>query len=157
MKRLARRGRDSMADLEALYATGYPRLENWDLEELSRGQPRDKNGTFTGTPPKHIRKYVLDEAIRRGADLTRHEIFGCVGSAVRVIRDLIESPDVDPKVRADLSKFVVEQIIGRAALTVQAPGIADKATTFLADRVVLDDGTDAHPVVTGEWSEGDDD
>ncbi len=59
---------------------------------------------------------------------------------------------VDPRLKVDVAKWVGEQILGKAKQKVDVV-VEERATTFLAERVVLDDGRDAHPVIAGNLAD----
>lgn len=144
-------------------------IEDWDMEELARGRPRNAAGTFAGRPPSWITPTIQKEAKRRLLDETFGNLAGHVDTAIKAIVKLIESEEVDEKGRPIVdartqlaaSMFVVENIIGKpkAIVEVQADDFTRQA---IAAAIVLDDGEDqSHLVLEGDFTveeeEGDED
>lgn len=57
--------RGRQLDLAERIRTGEEDLSDWDIEELSAGKRRDKNGNLGGRKPKFIPSEVYDELARR--------------------------------------------------------------------------------------------
>lgn len=136
---------------------GYKPVEEWDLEELSAGKPRGKNGLIPKTrrpmwitPKIHaeIRRRLLDEGFN---NLATHLV-----PAIQTLSDMLANetydmdgkPIVDARTKVDIAKFIIEQILGKARQRVDHsadPSFRD----FLATALVLPGGSPAHPVVEG--------
>jgi hypothetical protein len=149
-------------DLELLVANDpkWKPVEEWDLEELARGRPRNKNGNWTGRAPKWITPMVLAEAQRRFKQEVYKGLTSYAGDALKVIYNLMMNEDVDDRLRIDAAKFVVEHAIGKPKVALDIVETA-AAHDFMADLLVLEDGSPAHPVthpiIDGEAEEVDDD
>lgn len=142
--------------------TGYKPVEEWDLEELAYGRPRNSIGLFSGVIPAWITPDVAREAKKR---LYNHA-FGKLGAhadlAIQTIKNLLVSdetddkgkPLVDARTKLDASKFIIEHIIGKPQQVVEIDA-TDNARKILASAIVLDDGReDSHLVLEGEsWEE----
>jgi hypothetical protein len=164
--RLRRKGKKFDEDLEMyLEVMGRKPIEQWDLEELARGRPRNKDGTFAGTAPKWLTISVQREAKRRLVEHTIGKLSGHVDSAVRAIAQLITSeevdlngkPIVDARTRLAAAIFVVENIVGKPKAVVELTA-ADDVKSAIAAAIVLDDGApqDSSPVVLeGQFTEDD--
>src|SRR4051812_12436616 len=78
---------------------GDDNIREWDDEELLRGQRRDRNGRFTGAPPKVVPKAVHDELVRRtmgkAGDLLRVNLL----AATEVLISIAADETVEPSVR----------------------------------------------------------
>lgn len=140
-------------------------IEEWDLEELGRGRPRDKNGSFTGAAPKWITATVAQEAKRRLLTETFGELAGHAQTAVKVIVNLMTStevdekgkPIVDPRTQLAAATFILEHILGKPKAVVDIGG-EDFVRSALASAIILDDGMpQGHLVIEGEYEEVDDD
>jgi hypothetical protein len=163
--RLRRREGKLGRDLE-LYVKhgGMKPLDEWDLEELSRGRPRDRNGQWGGRGPGWVTPAVVKEAKRRLLDHAFGSLAGHADLAIKTIADLLKSkavddngkPIVDSRTRLEAAKFVIEHIIGKPKATVEI-GADDAVRQALARALVLDDGEDAHPVINGQFTEDEED
>lgn len=130
-----------------LEATGKKQIEDWDLEELARGRPRNKNGGFAGRPPKWLTPLVEKEAKRRLLHHTLGELNSHVSSAIRTVVKLIESDEVDDKgkpivdarTRLAACIFVIEHVTGKPKAVFEIEG-TDATRQALAAAIVLDDG-----------------
>jgi hypothetical protein len=159
-QRLRRRAQPLAEDVEMLADAVKP-VEEWDLEELARGKPRDKDGHFRGRPPKWITPALRSEAARRLKVEAQALLSGHIADAVKVIADLMmNSPD--DKTRLDCAKFIIEHTVGKATAAVQVD-LGGGVRELLAGAVVTraEDGrlVDAHPVIdlmSDEWSDEDD-
>lgn len=152
-----------MASDVAMLANHQKPLEEWDLEELARGRPRDVEGFFRGRAPAWITPAVRTEAARR-LKLEAHTILaGNLALAIKVIVDLMTDEMTDDKLRADCAKFIIEHVIGKARQAVDVD-FSEGSKGFLAKALVTRNKVtgrlvDAHPVVditSQEWSDDDD-
>lgn len=160
-KRIRRKNRDQAEDIALLYKP----VEEWDLEELARGMPRNKNGTFVGRRPLWITPKIAAEAKRRLGEEAFSEVAVNVTKAVKVVTDLMQNEDldedgypiVDNRLRLDAAKFVIEHVIGKPKQRVDV-GIADSLAEMMADALTNPDGSPAHPVLegSGEWADEED-
>jgi hypothetical protein len=124
------------------------RIAEWDLEELSHGRPRSKSGDFRGPRPKWITPALQNEIKRRLLDQTFGQIGGMLDIALRALKELIESTEVDdngkyivdPKTRFAAATFVVEHVIGKpkAIVEIDDPLLARRQA--IASAIILDDG-----------------
>lgn len=145
-----------------MLANSVKPVTEWDLEELARGRPRDKDGHFRGRPPIWITPALRSEAARRLKVEAMSYLSGHVDDAIKVLVDLMKNSP-DEKIQMDAAKFVIEHVIGKATAKVDIE-IGSGVRELLADRVVtrdLETGllVDAHPVIdlmADEWSDDDD-
>lgn len=161
VKRAKRLGDDTdlRYDLEQYrQATGFKPVEEWDLEELAHGKPRNSKGGFQGRQPTWITPDVAREAKKR---LYEHA-FGRLGAnvdlAVQTLVNLIKSEEtdekgkkiVDARTKLDAVKFIIEHVIGKPTSTLQVDA-TDEARTMFAAAIVLDDGKpQGHLVIEGD-------
>lgn len=163
--RLRRRTDALDLELEALAEhTGYKPVSEWTFQELAAGKPKNPDGTWrSGAKPKWITGKVQQEIRRRLVEVGHDELAKYLPHAIRCMYLLIQNTDVDAFGRAVVdsgtklkaAQFIVEQIMGKAKQRVDH-GFEQGFREFLAGAVVVD-GQPAHPVVEGQWSEGEDD
>lgn len=145
-------------ELQLMYDRGMIKpVEQWDLEELAYGRPRNRNGSFAGKTPTWITPEVTREAKKR---LYGHA-FGKLGSqvdlAIKTVQNLIENTDVDDKgkpvvdarTKLDAAKFIIEHVIGKPQQLIELDA-TDQARQMLASAIVLDTGVeDSHLMIEG--------
>lgn len=139
---------------EATYGS-YKPVEEWTWEELQHGKPRHPVHGWQGKRPGWITPIVQEEIARRLrteslAELTRH-----AGKAVRVLSDFLTDID-NPTLRFKAAQLILEYAAGRPEVNVAIQGNI-KLESVLAEALVLDDGSDAHPIIEGAIVELDDD
>lgn len=156
-RRLRRQGEASDRDYEMLVEVGGIKpIEDWDLEELSRGRPRDKKGGWRGGAVRGwLTARLRKEIAKRLRDRTLEAMAEHVPDAVAVIAKLMKA-DVDDTTRLRAATLVIEHAVGKPQAHLQIDAQIE-LKDFLATALVLDDGSDAHPVVDGQFYETDDD
>jgi hypothetical protein len=84
-----------------------------DPEELARCQLKDKNGHFTGVPPKYLPETLVKamrrEFFRRGDKLFEDSYVAAVEQMVKIMKD----PKVKPDVQLKAAQYVVERVRGK--------------------------------------------
>jgi hypothetical protein len=137
-RKIKRTEGDMLADVEML--PRYKNVAEWDFEELARGKPRCSDGTFKGPSPSWITPLIRKEAERRLVDLARQELAAHVADAIEVMVNLMHDDSVDEEtgkpyvsasVKLDASKFIIEQIMGKARQRVDV-GADTSVSEFLA-------------------------
>jgi hypothetical protein len=96
-------------------------VDEWDLEELSRGRPRNASGDFRGRPPQYMPRAVHERIAERFKILVKDQMNITSVQALGVISNLINSDDFDDKgkpivpasVKLDAAKWLVEHVIGK--------------------------------------------
>lgn len=166
-RRLRRKHEHFQEDLE-LYKkhAGYKPVEEWDLEELAHGRPRNKAGDFRSRAPGWMTVEIAKEARRRLLDQAFGGLASHLNAALKVVKELMESEEVDDKGRPlvdaatklKAAMFIIEHVIGKPTSVVQVDGL-DMTRQILASAIVLDDGNpqDEIVVLDGEFTEEDDD
>ena len=115
-----------MTDEEFDYISPKP-VEDWDLEELARGRPRNVLGTFAGRAPSHISRAVHEAAMDRFKSLVRTEMNIHTVGALEVINHVITDMDVDdkgrpvvaPSTKLEAAKWLVEHVLGKPTQRVE--------------------------------------
>lgn len=118
-------------------------IEEWDTEELARGRPRDRHGTFMGKKPTWVNRAVHEEAIRRFTELAQSDMRAIVPEALALVRLIIENEDVDrrgrwvvpPSVKLQAAQWVVEHLVGKPTQRLEAD-ISVKLQGILANCLV---------------------
>lgn len=151
------RVRKNASRLERDVAMLYRPIEQWDIEELARGRPRNKAGNFTGPSPRWLTPLIIKQAADRLRLLTKQELSVFSGDAVRVIHKLMENEDEDEKgkplvsaaVKLQAAQYVLDQTIGRPTVPVEVSGNV-VLETLMAKVLVNEDGSPTHPVIDAE-------
>jgi hypothetical protein len=135
-------------------------IEEWDLEELARGRPRDVNGGWNGRTPTWLTPAIAREAKRRLMDHTFGTLAGHVDEAIKTIAKLLTDesvdefgkPIVDARTKLAAAQFVVENVIGKPKAVVEVEA-TDLVRSFIAGALVMDDGEPAHPIIDGQFTD----
>ena len=118
-----RQPRMSEAEFEALYKP----IEEWDLEELAKGRPRNVNGNFQGRKPTWITREVHERAMELFVESTRAEMGSLAPNALDSLRYVLNNDEVDERgkpivpaaAKLQASHFVLEHIVGKPKQHVQ--------------------------------------
>ena len=103
-------------------------VSEWDMEELARGRPRNKNGTFSGPAPTWISRQLHEEIVRRFETVVKDEMNGQTIDALKVLTKVLTDEEVDTKgrrrtprsVQVDVAKFLLEHVVGKPKTRVEA-------------------------------------
>jgi hypothetical protein len=117
-RKMARSERMSDQEFEYLYKKP---VEEWDLEELAHGRPRNSNGKFSGPKPKWINAAVYEEAMEKYTMAIKSGMNVTTVDALTVIGELLKNEDLDdkgkpivpPGTKLDAAKFLIEHVIGK--------------------------------------------
>lgn len=162
-----RRGTNPERDKAMLVELGYKPVSEWDMEELARARPRDRNGSFsTGSAPRWLTADIQAEALKRLKESAFSEIMALFPLAAKTILGVLSStevddngrPVVDAKTKLQAATWVSEHAIGKAmqrtSIEVNAEDFTKRA---IASAIILDDGLpEEHWVVEGELADGED-
>jgi hypothetical protein len=115
--RIRRRGAISQEEFDTLYKP----LEEWDLEELARGRPRNRAGDFRGAAPKWITREMHEACMGRFKDIVKGEMNRHTVAALDVVRNVLDNDLVDGRgrplvaasTRLEAAKFLIEHIVGK--------------------------------------------
>lgn len=96
-------------------------ISEWDMEELAKGRPRAKDGTFKGSPPSFISRQLHEEITKRFETIVREEMNGHTVHALTVLGQVLQDDRVDAKgkpitpagTKVDVAKFLIEHIVGK--------------------------------------------
>lgn len=120
IRQRARRKAKIASDEIALLYGDHP-IEEWDMEELARGRPRAKDGTFKGRAPSFLDRSVHEQIVRRFETVVKSEMNNHTVDALKVVQAILTDESEDekgrPKVSAgtklDAAKFLIEHVIGK--------------------------------------------
>lgn len=141
-------------------------LEDWDDEELARGRARGADGRFpTGPRPEWLTEEI-DEEIRKRFQKRMRQGLGLAALSAadvltRIMKDdrPMEDEDggvtgwlVSPSVRADIAKYLLDQVAGKATQPIDVSAEV-KIQGLFASVVVNADGTSGQGSM-GEEYEG---
>lgn len=115
--RARRAGKIHAAELEKLYKP----IEEWDEEELARGRPRAKDGTFKGASPSWITREMHEAAMARFKGIIEGKMRGETVTAMALLHSILTNEEVDEKGRPvvnastklDAAKFLIEHAVGK--------------------------------------------
>lgn len=117
----ARRNPDRPLDKKEVEALMGKPIDEWDLEELAAGRPKDKNGRFSGPPPKWVTREIHEQAIERFKGMVRTDMRSLTVKALDVLGNILTDDEVDEKGRPLVSagekrqtaQFLIEHLIGK--------------------------------------------
>lgn len=120
-KRIRRRAARSDILTAEEYKIMYKPVEEWDMEELARGRPRNSRGTFTGPKPKWLSSSVHESAMDLFKQIVKSEMNKQTVGALQVFEEVMSSQDVDVRGRPvvpastklDAAKFLLEHVVGK--------------------------------------------
>lgn len=121
--RARRAGKIHAAEMEKLYKP----IEEWDEEELARGRPRAKDGSFKGASPAWITREVHEAAMSRFKGIIEGKMRGETVTAMRMLHEILTDERVDEKDRPlvaastklDAAKFLIEHAVGKPTQRVE--------------------------------------
>jgi len=120
-KQIRARARRKMKIGEEELAQLYKPLDEWDHEELARGRPRAKDGSFKGATPKYIDRAIHEQIVRRFEEVVKSEMNGHTVAALELIGNIIDDDERDERgkpivaagTKLDAAKFLIEHVIGK--------------------------------------------
>lgn len=116
-----------MSEQELDYLYQKP-VEEWDMEELARGRPRNSRGGFSGPKPKWITAAVHERAMERYTAAVKTDMQATTVDALTAIRWIIQNEDVDdkgkpvvpPSTKLEASKFLLEHVVGKPTQRIES-------------------------------------
>lgn len=115
-----------MTDEERAHLYKKP-VEQWDLQELAKGRPKNSKGHFSGQAPKWITADIHERAMDKYTAAVKSHMRSTTVDALGLLNELIGSQDVDDKgkpivpasVKLDAAKFLIEHVIGKPTQVIQ--------------------------------------
>lgn len=119
-------GMENLSQGEKLAMLKKP-IEEWDLEELAAGRPKNKNGGFSGAPPAWVTRDIHEKSIEIFKERMRSDMRSVTVKAMDVLANLLDDDEVDDKgkplvpasTKADVAKFLIEHLLGKATQPVE--------------------------------------
>jgi hypothetical protein len=107
----------SEQEFEALYKP----VDEWDLEELAKGRPRNVDGRFSGRKPGWITREVHERAMEMFTETVKGEMGGLAPEALKSLRWVLENDETDDRgkpivpaaAKNQASSFILEHIVGK--------------------------------------------
>lgn len=121
----------------------YRPIEEWDAEELARGRPRGRDGTFSGLAPKWINRELHEQAMTRFRQVIRDGMNAETNVAIETISKLMGSTETDEdgkplvsaSVKLDAAKFLIDHTLGKPKQRVETD-ISVKLQGVLASAII---------------------
>lgn len=113
----------SEAEFEALYKP----IEDWDLEELARGRPRNADGNFRGRKPGWITREVHERAMEQFKLAIKTEMSAHSITALDTLSYILNNDETDDRgkpivpaaTKYQASAFLLEHVVGKPKQEVQ--------------------------------------
>ncbi len=131
---------------------GWKPIEEWSLTELAKGRPADKNGKFSGSPPKWVTPEVLAQVRKRHKQMISDGVQEMAEDAITLMHRLMHDDDVDDNgkpitpaaTKFAAAKYILDQTIGAPIAKVEVE--ANHRVSFLMNAVIVNpDGTPSYP------------
>lgn len=122
---LRRSDKTIMSELE--FERLYKPVEEWDLEELARGRPRNVDGVFSGPKPKWITREVHERAMEQFQLAIKTEMGAQSITALDTLRWVLSNEDTDDRgkplvpatAKNQAAMFLLEHVVGKPKQHVQ--------------------------------------
>jgi len=101
---------------QLLYNDDHPdklRVEDLDIEELARCQLKDKNGKFTGRPPRLLPREIVDAFRNEHYKRINAELEQSLSAQVKTMIEIAGNKRADPGVRLKAAIYVYERFMGK--------------------------------------------
>lgn len=113
----------SEAEFEALYKP----IDEWDLEELARGRPRNVDGNFRGRKPDWVNREVHERSMELFIEMTKSEMGALTPNALDSLRWVLQSDETDERgkpivpasAKNQAAMFLLEHVVGKPKQHVQ--------------------------------------
>lgn len=113
-------------ELEYLYP--QKSVEDWDMDELAAGRPRNSKGSFTGPKPKWITREIHERAMQRFVEGVKRGMQVTTVKGLAKMEELLEDDSVDEKgkplvsasTKVDIAKFLIEHVVGKPTQRVES-------------------------------------
>lgn len=118
-----RQGAVTKEEFEALYKP----IEEWDLDELARGRPRNSNGDFRGRTPGWITREVHEKAMEKFTLAIKTEMGTLTPTALKTLEWVLDNDQLDDKgkpvipasAKNQAAMFLIEHLVGKPKQHVQ--------------------------------------
>lgn len=118
-------------------------IDEWDMEELAHGKPRNSQNNFKGRKPTWVTAAVSEEMAKRFRAVVKDNMNVHTVKALEKLGELIESderdergkPIVPPSVQLQATQFLLEHVVGKPNQRIEAD-ISVKLQSVLAQVMV---------------------
>lgn len=117
---------------------GEEDLSLWSDEELKRGQRRDKNGNWSGRPPKVVPLALYHELNSRTMRRVQEHLRDNLEKAVEALTAMIGDPDVDDGVKVKAIDMVLKRVLGNEPMRVELSTAKTQFEQVFEDMVVYE-------------------
>lgn len=153
-----RRPRVRVTEQTAALAKGEVPVEEWDKEEVIRGQKRARDGTFRGRPSTLVPRPLYDELRRRTMEEVYEEVRKAAIPAATVLREMVEGKTEPDPARLRAAQEVLDRFIGKAPQKVEINAGVRPFEKVLTGGIVRDvEEDDDDDIVDAELVDEDDD
>jgi hypothetical protein len=137
-------------------------VDEWDWEELSKGQPRLEDGSFPKGRPKWITPAIQAEVQRRMRALSEQELMTHARQAIITLSDLMTDNDYDDfgkpvvpaSVKLQSAQYILNHVIGTPKARVEMSQ-SNPLVELMGGILVNPDGEPSHQIIEGEVVEDD--
>lgn len=157
-------GRKIVPVTEQEFDALYKPIDDWDLQELARGRPRDSRGGFGGKPPGWITREVHEKAMEQFHAAIKSEMGSLTPTALDTVKYILENEDVDHRgkpivpasAKNQAAMFLLEHVVGKPKQQIQQD-ISVKLQGILGSVMVNPNDALAPPSQGGRLGEGESD
>lgn len=98
-------------------------VDDLDIDELSKGKLKDKNGKFTGRPPKFLPRQIVDAMRKEHYKRVNAVLEESLSDMVKTMRAIAMSKNEDGATRLKAAIYVYERFMGKTPDRLEiAPG-----------------------------------
>lgn len=116
-----------VSDQEMEYLYRKP-IDEWDLDELAQGRPKNAKGHFRGPAPKWVSSVVHEEAMTKYTLAVKSSMRATTVDALDILRQIINDDNVDDKgkpfvnasTKLDAAKFLIEHVVGKPTQRIES-------------------------------------
>jgi hypothetical protein len=124
-RRAERKRKELMTEQE--FEALYKPVDEWDLEELARGRPRNVDGDFRGRKPSWITREVHERAMEQFQMAIKTEMGAQSISALDTLRWVLNNEETDEKgkplvpasAKNQAAMFLLEHVVGKPTQRVE--------------------------------------
>lgn len=125
--RARRKARRNQIMTEAEFSHLYKPVDEWDLEELARGRPKDRRGRFSGPAPSFMPREIHEKSLERFKHVVKTKMNEHTVTALDAVHWVLENTEVDDKgkpiipasTKLDAAKFLIEHVVGKPTQRVE--------------------------------------
>jgi hypothetical protein len=114
----------------------YLGVDDMDIEELARGQLKDKNGKFTGRPPVALPRQIVDAMRSEHYKRVNAELEASLSDQVKTMIAISKDPDVEASTRLKAAIYVYERFMGKVPDKINVT--AQSTVDSIVDEIMFD-------------------